>query len=108
MGEHVERDISLDAALIGEPHPFAEGKHLDGEDDVGGQLEQQRLAAVADEGHRAAELAQDRLDAFERAGVPADDDREAAFFRRRDVPKTGAASIEAPCAATRSASSRLV
>ena len=103
-----ESDVSVDPALFGEQHAFAECEHLHREADVDRQLEQQGVAGVADEGHRAAELAQDRLHPLERVGLPAGDDRQACPPPRpARCPRRVRPASTAPRDATRSARARL-
>ena len=82
-------EFPVDAAALGEQHPLAEGEHLDGQADVDGQLEQQRVLVVADEGHGVAELPQDRFGPPEGVRVAADDDGEAAVRCRRHAAGHG-------------------
>jgi hypothetical protein len=75
--QHLESQGGFYSAAFGEQYPFAESEHLYGEADVDGQLEQ-GLVVAADEGHGAAEPAQNGLDPLECVGLAADDDRQGS------------------------------
>ena len=77
--QHVDRELGIDAAALGEQDALAERDHLYGQADVDGELHHQRLAVSADVRDGLAELAQERLDALERGPIAADHDRKAAL-----------------------------
>ena len=86
-----------DPALLGEQHALAEGQHLHGEAEVGGDLHEHGLAVAADVRDRRADVAQDRR---RRARTPPlspptiTDSLPCSSVIT--LPETGASSISAP------------
>ena len=76
------RDLARDAAFLGQRDRFAEGDHLDHQQEIDRDLHLHGEAVGADIGHLGADRAQHRLDLLERRPVAADHDRSVALRQR--------------------------
>jgi len=97
----------IDAALAREVEGLGQRDHADAGENLVAGLGHLPRSAVADQGHRLAELVEQRLDPFEHPGLAADHDGERGVdgtdlaARHRRVEKLHAQRFEAPADAAR-------
>ncbi len=81
---HVDSQLLVEPRPFREHEPFREGHHLQVDVDVQGELQLERLAVLADVADERADVAEDRLHAFESIGRAAHDDRQLPLLDRDD------------------------